>query len=104
MDQAALGVPESVAGRRAHSRSAGTVLQAGNHQALSVSFTPTDAADYTAAAATAVIKDRKSVASGKRVDLGGRRIIKKKSSAHLGATAIVPGTFTDTPAAGTVLQ
>jgi hypothetical protein len=45
----------SVPGTFAYSPPAGTVLTAGNNQTLSVTFTPTDATDYTGATAMATI-------------------------------------------------
>ena len=45
----------SVAGTFTYTPAAGTVLDAGNNQTLSVTFTPTDTTDYTTATATATI-------------------------------------------------
>ncbi len=48
-------VSGSVAGTFTYTPAAGTVLRAGTNQTLSVSFTPTDATDYTTAGATVTI-------------------------------------------------
>ena len=45
-------------GTFAYTPAAGTVLDAGNGQTLSVTFTPTDTTDYTTATATATINVR----------------------------------------------
>jgi len=50
-----LGSSVSVPGNFNYSPPAGTVLPVGNNQTLSVTFTPTDTADYTTASATATI-------------------------------------------------
>ena len=49
------GVSGSVPGTFTYTPAAGTVLDAGNDQTLSVAFTPTDTTDYTTASATATI-------------------------------------------------
>ena len=55
-----LNASASVAGTFAYSPAAGTVLNAGNGQMLSVVFTPTDAADYTTASAAVTINVSKA--------------------------------------------
>ena len=50
-----LDATANVPGTFAYSPAAGTVLNAGNGQTLSVSFTPTDTTDYNSASATAAI-------------------------------------------------
>src|SRR5262249_21743849 len=49
------GVNGSVAGTFTYTPAAGTVLSVGNNQTLSVSFSPTDATDYTGASGTTTI-------------------------------------------------
>ncbi len=49
------GVSVSVPGTFFYTPAAGTILNVGDGQTLSVSFTPTDTADYTTASATATI-------------------------------------------------
>ncbi len=92
---------------------AGTVLTAGNHQTLSVSFTPTDTIHYTTASATVAINVLQATPviswPAPAVIVYGTAL----SSTQLDATASwtvggvngsVAGTFTYTPAAGTVLD
>ncbi len=98
-----LDATASVPGTFTYTPSAGTVLTAGSGQTLSVSFTPTDTTDYTTATATATInveKETPSITWGNAAITYGTPL----SSAQLDATASVPGTFTYTPPAGTVLH
>src|SRR6185312_11863470 len=81
---------------------AGTVLGAGS-QALSVSFTPIDTANYTAAAVDVTLSVNKATpalvwAAPSAITFGTAL-----SATQLSATANVPGTFVYTPAAGAVL-
>jgi hypothetical protein len=81
---------------------AGVVLGAGS-QTLSVTFTPTDAVDYTAATATTTLTVNKATpvvtwATPAPIVYGTAL-----SGAQLDATASVPGTFVYAPLAGTVL-
>ena len=84
--------------------SAGTVLTAGSGQTLSVSFTPTDTTDYTTATATATINVAKATPSIPWTNPADITYGTALSSAQLDATASVAGTFTYTPAPGTVLD
>src|SRR5439155_24105487 len=52
------GSTVNVPGTFTYTPGAGTVLNLGNNQTLSVSFTPTDTTDYTAAGATTTINAR----------------------------------------------
>ena len=91
---------------------AGTVLGAGNGQTLSVTFTPTDTTDYTTATATATINVSQATPT---IILGQSGEHRLRHGAERNATRChgfldvggvsgsVPGTFTYTPAAGTVL-
>jgi glucuronoarabinoxylan endo-1,4-beta-xylanase len=92
-----------VAGTFAYSQAAGAVLTAGS-QTLSVTFTPTDTADYNNATnsvsltvnqATPVITWPAPAPVAQGAALG---------SAQLDATSNVPGTFSYTPPSGTVLN
>ena len=56
-----LNATTTVGGTWIYSPTAGTVLNAGNGQTLSVSFTPTDTTDYTTAAAQVTINVSKAV-------------------------------------------
>ncbi len=98
-----LNATANFAGTFAYTPAAGTVLAAGT-QTLSTSFTPSDPTRSTAATATNSIVVNKatpqitwaapaSVAAGATLD-----------STELNATANIPGTFTYTPASGTLLS
>jgi MBG domain (YGX type)/Chitobiase/beta-hexosaminidase C-terminal domain/FG-GAP-like repeat/Abnormal spindle-like microcephaly-assoc'd, ASPM-SPD-2-Hydin/NHL repeat len=98
-----LDATASVAGTFAYTPAAGTVLKAGS-QTLSVTFTPTDTADYTTATATATLMVNKATpvitwAPPTAITYGTAL-----GSTQLDATASVAGTFVYTPAAGTVLK
>ena len=97
-----LNAKASVPGTFVYSPAAGEVLAAGTHT-LSVTFTPKDTADeataqasvsLTVAKATPIITWPAPAAISYGTMLG---------AAQLNATALVPGTFIYTPAAGTVL-
>jgi hypothetical protein len=101
-----LNATASVAGTFTYSPAAGAVLAPGT-QTLSTTFTPSDAKDYTSASSTVQLTVNNSgsqstptiswatpAAISYGTALGG---------AQLNATANVPGNFTYTPAAGTVL-
>ncbi len=97
-----LDATASVAGTFSYSPGSGALLSAGIHT-LSVNFTPSDTRDYTSASA--------SVQLGVGVASPGLRWSSPPSitygtvlsSAQLDATAAVPGVFSYTPSAGTVL-
>ena len=97
----------SVAGTFAYTPAAGTVLEPGTHS-LSVSFTPTDTLNYNSATAYNTLNVQKItpvIAWGNPADitygtaLGATQL--NATASNNGAT--VDGTFTYTPAAGTVL-
>jgi len=99
-----LNATASVPGTFVYTPSAGAVLNAGTGQTLSVTFTPTDTANYTPATASVAI----TVHEGNADDLVGHELFIVYGSA-LSATqpecdASVAGTFVYTPAAGTVLS
>jgi len=98
-----LDATSPVAGTFAYTPSVGTVLNAGL-QTLSVTFAPTDTTDYTSATATVTLTVNKvtptitwpipaTIAYGTAL-----------SATQLDATSATAGTFTYTPAAGTLLK
>jgi hypothetical protein len=98
-----LDAAASVAGSFAYTPAAGSVLKAGAGQTLSVRFTPTDTTDYTTATATVsinVLQATPTITWSSPADITHGTAL---DAAQLDASANVPGTFTYTPAAGTVL-
>src|SRR5205814_1053590 len=92
-----------VPGTLVYAPAAGTVLSAGAHE-LSVTFTPTDAANYSAATATVsltVLKGTSTIAWPTPADIVYGTALR---ATQLNATANAPGTLVYTPAAGTVLN
>ncbi len=107
-----LDATASVPGTFTYTPAAGTVLKAGNAQTLSVMFTPTDTTDYSTTTATAVINVLQAnptiawanpapITSG--TALSGTQLDATSSWTVGGVNGSVAGTFTYTPAAGTVL-
>ena len=90
-------------GTFAYTPAAGTVLDAGSHQGLSVSFTPTDSTDYTTVNDGASITVDKATPVVTWADPADITYGTALSGTQLDATASVPGVFTYTPAAGVVL-
>jgi len=105
------GTTTAVPGTFTYSSVAGTVLPAGT-QTLSVAFTPTDTTDYLSSAtktesitvkqALPLITWATPAPIGYGVALGSTQLNATASAQLNGATANVPGTFTYSPAAGTV--
>ena len=93
-----------MAGTFVYTPASGTVLNAGVGQTLSVTFTPTDAANYTTATATVTITVSQGDADDHLADAGGITYGTALSATQLNATGRVPGTFVYTPASGTVLN
>jgi hypothetical protein len=91
-----------VPGRFVYTPAAGEVLTAGV-QTLSVTFTPTNAADYKTAQATVSLTVTKTVPAITWPTPASIAYGTALSAAQLNATASVPGTFVYTPAAGEVL-
>ena len=89
-------------GTFSYSPAAGTVLGAGT-DTLSVTFTPTDTTDYATATATTTIAVAQATPTIAWASPASIVYGTALSSAQLDATASVPGTFTYSPAAGTVL-
>ena len=94
----------NVPGAFVYSPPAGRVLNAGNSQQLTVTFTPDDTANYTTATKTVTINVLKAtpvVTWSNPADISYGTAL---GPAQLNATANVPGSFTYSPAAGTVLN
>ena len=98
-----LDATASVPGNFAYTPTAGTVLSAGDDQTLSVLFTPNDSVDYNGAAGTAAINVDQITPSLTWATPAPIVYGTALSVTQLNATASVPGTFSYTPAAGTVL-
>ena len=82
----------------------GTILHAGLHQSLSVTFKATDATDYTTATATVLINVDQSTLMVSWPTPGEITYGTALGAHQLDATASVPGTFTYSPPLGTVLH
>src|SRR4029078_965499 len=98
-----LNASANVPGSFVYNPIAGTVLDAGSHT-LSVTFTATDAANYTTATATTtitVLKASPVITWSAPVDITYGTAL---GATQLNATANVPGTFVYNPLAGTVLN
>jgi hypothetical protein len=79
------------------------VLRAGSDQTLSVTFTPTDTADFAPVTVTAKINVGQATPTITWPDPAAIAFGTPLGSGQLDATASVPGTFAYTPAAGSVL-
>ena len=97
-----LDATASTAGTFVYAPVAGTVLGAGS-QTLSVTFTPTDATDYTTATATATLVVNKATPTVTWANPAAITYGTALSATHLDATASTAGTFVYAPVAGTVL-
>jgi hypothetical protein len=98
-----LNATASIPGAFAYSPLAGTVLPAGSHT-LSVTFTPTDATDYTTAAASVTLAVNQVVPVVSWAAPAAITYGTALSATQLNATASVPGAFAYTPSLGTVLS
>jgi sugar lactone lactonase YvrE len=98
-----LNATANVPGSFVYSPPAGTVLNTGS-QALSVTFTPNDATDYTAATATVVLQVNPGAAVVTWPTPAPIPYPTALSTTQLNATANVPGTFAYSPTADTVLN
>ena len=103
LSSAQLDATANVPGTFTYSPAAGAVLKAGT-DTLSVTFTPTDTTDYTTATKTVTIAVAQATPTITWANPAGITYGTALSSAQLDATANVPGTFTYSPAAGTVLS
>src|SRR4029079_4514003 len=83
---------------------AGTVLNAGANQTLSVTFTPTDAANYSGATATTTISVLKATTTISWTAPADITYGTALGATQLNASANVPGTFVYNPIAGTPLD
>jgi Flp pilus assembly CpaE family ATPase len=97
-----LNATASVPGTFVYTPAAGDVLTAGTHE-LSVTFTPTDATNYTTAQATVSVTVAKATPAIAWPTPAPITCGAALSTAQFNATAPVPGTFVYTPAAGDVL-
>ena len=97
-----LNATASVPGTFLYSPVSGTVLGAGS-QTLSVTFTPTDTTDYSAATATVTLTVNKATPTITWATPSPITYGTALSSTQLNATASVPGTFVYSPVSGTVL-
>jgi uncharacterized delta-60 repeat protein len=99
-----LDATASVPGTFTYSPAAGTILEAGNGQTLSVAFTPTDTTDYASATSTADINVAQAAPTITWANPANITPGTPLGAAQLDAIASVPGIFTYTPAAGTILN
>jgi hypothetical protein len=102
LGSAQLNATASVPGTLTYTPPLGTILTAGSHT-LAVSFTPTDAADYSSTTASVSITVNQAASTVTWANPAAITYGAPLGSAQLNATASVPGTFTYTPAAGTTL-
>src|SRR6185503_9053631 len=98
-----LNATASVPGTFAYTPAAGSVLPVGSAQVLSVTFTPTDATNYTNVTRTASITVTKATPVVTWPKPNAIIFGTPLSATQLNATANAPGVFVYTPAAGTVL-
>ena len=111
------GQTVTVAGTFVYSPPAGTILSAGANRTLEATFTPTDTTDYnTPPAATVHINVKNPNQTVPTINwtnaadivfgtvLGSTQLDATSSAVVNGSTVSVPGTFTYSPAAGTVLS
>jgi hypothetical protein len=98
---AQLDATTDVPGSFAYTPAAGTVLGAGVHT-LSMTFTPTDASDYTTTTATTTIAVSQATPSITWSAPASMTYGTALGAAQLDATADVPGSFAYSPSPGTV--
>jgi len=99
-----LNASASVPGTWVYTPATGAVLNAGNNQVLSATFTPTNLANYNVLSITTlinVIKANPIITWNNPTDIVYGTAL---GATQLNATANVPGTFAYTPASGTVLN
>jgi hypothetical protein len=97
-----LDATASVPGTFSYSPAAGTVLQAGS-QKLEATFTPSDTTTYSTGTATVQLTVTQATPVITWAPLSSIQQGTALSAVQLDATANVPGTFSYSPAAGTVL-
>jgi len=98
-----LNARANVAGSFSYDKPVGTILAAGNAQALSLTFTPTDSATYNNATATVAINVVKGTPTITWNTPATVTLPATLSATQLNATASVAGTLVYNPAAGTAL-
>jgi pimeloyl-ACP methyl ester carboxylesterase len=98
-----LDATSTVVGTFVYAPATGTVLGAGA-QALSVTFTPTDATDYNTAPATVTLTVSKATPTITWSTPAAVTVGTALSATQLDATASVPGSFVYGPTAGTVMS
>lgn len=98
-----LNATANAPGTFAYTPASGTILNAGAGQLLSVTFTPTNPANYTNATKTVSITVNKASPVITWNNPAAMAVGTPLSATQLNASANVPGTFVYTPAAGTVL-
>jgi hypothetical protein len=103
LDGTQLDATADVPGTFTYGPAAGTVLGAGT-QTLSATFTPADAVDYNTVTQTATLTVDKATPTLSWPDPADITYGTPLGDTQLDATADVPGTFTYSPAAGTVLS
>jgi Bacterial Ig-like domain (group 2) len=103
LSNAQLNAAATVPGTFVYTPAAGTVLKAGT-QTLSVAFTPTDTSTASAATSSVQLTVNQATPTVTWPTLSSIQQGTALSAAQLDATASVPGTFTYSPAAGTLLS
>ncbi|MBL7872716.1 MAG: gliding motility-associated C-terminal domain-containing protein, partial [Cyclobacteriaceae bacterium] len=100
-----LNATANTTGTFTYSPASGTLLNAGTNQVLSVNFTPTNLTNFNLVTGVTtlinVIKATPLITWANPADISYGVVL---SSSQLNATANVPGTFTYTPALGTLLN
>ncbi|WKZ60950.1 MAG: MBG domain-containing protein [Cyclobacteriaceae bacterium] len=99
-----LNASANVAGTFTYTPAAGTILNAGANQVLSVNFVPTDNANYNAIGATALITVNKATPIVTWSNPAAITYGTPLSATQLNATASVAGSFIYAPGMGTVLN
>jgi hypothetical protein len=103
LDSTQLNATANIPGTFVYSPAAGSVLFAGQGQALSVSFSPSDVADYATATASVMINVAKANPVITWAEPAGLYHGQPLTSAQLDAVANVPGTFAYSPDVGALL-
>ena len=98
-----LNASSPVQGTFVYTPALGVMLGAGAGQTLSVTFTPTDGANYTTATASVLIAVSKATPAITWATPAGITYGTALTATQLNATSPVPGTFAYTPALGAVL-
>lgn len=102
LSAAQLNASASVSGTFAYSPNAGTILGSGTHT-ITATFTPSDTANYTAATQNVTLTVNQATPAISWATPSTITYGTALSATQLNATSTVPGVFTYTPAAGTLL-